>query len=83
MVGRRGVEDVRQLCNGPAKLVVALGIRRADDGTQLNSGPIRVEAGEPLAAHRVRVTRRIGLGRGKALALRYDLRGCPWVSRRW
>ena len=87
MARRRGVETPRRLCDGPAKLVEALGVRREDDGSELGTGDagerLWIEPRVQVPAHRVRVTRRIGLGRGVDLALRFDLRGSPWISRRW
>lgn len=83
MAARRGVDDPRRLCDGPAKLVVALGVGPRDDGRRLNEGRLRIEAGQEPPAHRVRVTRRVGLTRGAGLALRFDLRGSAWISRRW
>ncbi len=74
---------LRQLASGPGKLVQALGIEPAHDGRRLDSAPLWVEPGEPVPAHRVRVSRRIGLGRGASLGLGFDVVGAPWISRRW
>jgi DNA-3-methyladenine glycosylase len=38
------------LARGPARLVVALGITLDDDGNDLESGPVTLELGEPVAA---------------------------------
>jgi DNA-3-methyladenine glycosylase len=89
MAERRGVEldgagrRVRLLASGPGRLVQALGIERAHDGLSLEREPVWIEPGPTPAAHRVRITRRIGITRGAELALRYDLRDSPWVSRRF
>src|SRR5215217_602406 len=39
---RRKIEDARQLCNGPAKLVQALGIGAEHNGIDLARGPLRL-----------------------------------------
>ena len=74
---------LRQLASGPGKLVQALGIDPSHDGCRLDGAPLWIEAGEPVPAHRIRVSRRIGLGRGVSLGLRFDIVGSPWISRRW
>jgi DNA-3-methyladenine glycosylase len=38
MAARRGTDDLRQLCSGPAKLTQALAIAREQDGLALGSG---------------------------------------------
>lgn len=65
----------RGLADGPGKLVEALGIRPDDDGTQIDGGRFTLTpAAAPIAAHRLRVTRRIGLGKAEDLALRFVVR---------
>lgn len=77
---RRGVEDLRALCSGPAKLVQALAIRQALDGASLLEGPLGVwDDGGRAAA--VDVTPRIGITKARELPLRFVLRGSPFASR--
>ncbi|MBI5158119.1 MAG: DNA-3-methyladenine glycosylase [Acidimicrobiia bacterium] len=61
MAERRGRPD--HLCDGPGKLCQALGITGAHDGTDLASGPIRLEG--PAARGVVTATRRIGVSRAQ------------------
>ena len=65
----------RGLADGRGKLVEALGIRPGDDGSQIDGGRFTLTpAAAPIAAHRLRVTRRIGLGQAEDLALRFVVR---------
>lgn len=80
MRARRGRD--RDLCNGPGRLVQALSIAPEHDGADLLGAPFALA--RPRAAtppHRVVVDRRIGLGRGEELALRFRRRGSAFVSR--
>jgi DNA-3-methyladenine glycosylase len=72
----------RDLCSGPAKLTQALGIARADDGTDL-VGADRItitDDGTPPPACPVRTTR-IGLSTGREHPWRWYVAGNPHVSR--
>ncbi len=82
---RRRVRSDRELCNGPAKLVQAMGIERARDGVDLLRGPLGLFHARGAAQcdpDDVVRTVRIGLTRGDDLELRFYLRGEPCVSRR-
>lgn len=81
MARARRSGDARSLCRGPGRLVEALGIGPAHDGCALWNGPLRVEFAAPLPPHRVVVGRRVGLGRGRDLALRFGLRDSAFLSR--
>ena len=78
---RRGVDVARRIADGPAKLVVALGIRAAHDGTSLLDGPLSIhDDGFDVAL--VDVTPRIGITKAADLPLRFLLRGSPHASHR-
>ena len=86
MAGRRGIEldgprGLGNLCSGPGKLAVALGVTLEHDGHVLGREPLWCERGVALDPHRVRVDRRIGLGKAEELALRFSERGSAFVSR--
>ncbi|QDU69231.1 DNA-3-methyladenine glycosylase [Engelhardtia mirabilis] len=81
MARDRGGHVERLLCSGPGRIVQALGLGPEHDGAPLTGGPLRVQLGEPLPLQRLTVGRRIGLGRGEDMALRFCLRGSPWLSR--
>jgi DNA-3-methyladenine glycosylase len=81
---RRGVDDVRRLCDGPAKLVQALGIGAEHNGADLARGPLRLLQGTPEeadAAARVRAVPRVGISVATDLPLRFYPAGNPWVSK--
>jgi DNA-3-methyladenine glycosylase len=46
MKARRNKQEERELCNGPAKLVQAMGITKADYGKPLFEGNLYIEAAE-------------------------------------
>lgn len=88
MRARRGRERERDLCSGPAKLVVALGIERQHDGHSLDRSPLRVLPRDAYcerfgSQRRVAVATgpRIGIRRSVELPLRFRLRESPFVSR--
>lgn len=78
MARRRG--RVTDLCSGPGRLCQALGIRLEDDGTVLNEGPVRLEAGPGPTPQAIGVSPRIGISKGADLPLRFFLRGHPAVK---
>ncbi|HEY3463265.1 MAG TPA: DNA-3-methyladenine glycosylase, partial [Gaiellaceae bacterium] len=78
---RRGVDEPRQLCNGPGKLCQALGITRVHDGLLLDELPFELLARDsepPLA-----VGPRIGITRAVEQSWRYGHAGSPFLSRRF
>jgi DNA-3-methyladenine glycosylase len=81
---RRGIEDVRRLCDGPAKLVQALGIGAEHNGANLARGPLRLlqdAAPEAGTESRVRAVPRVGISVAVDLPLRFYPAGNPWVSK--
>lgn len=86
MVRRRGTVKERDLCSGPGKLVMALGLDPSHNGADLREGPLRILPAEsrPLPRRRgnIKVTTRIGITRGAELPLRFYLEGSPFISRK-
>ena len=78
---RRGLLEVRGLCNGPAKLVQAMGIRPDQNGLSLLQGPLRIEEGRRVSNKEIESSSRIGISKGQELLYRYSIRGSPYVSR--
>lgn len=76
MKRRRGKED---LCNGPAKLVQAMGITKEDNMKSLVNGNFRLEEGYDKDFKIVK-SKRIGITKGKSLKLRFYLKGNKFVS---
>lgn len=81
MLTHRPVTRERDLTNGPAKLVYALGLNPERVTEQPVDGPaLHLLPGPPIPDEGVGVTPRVGLLAGKHLPWRFLLRGNPWVS---
>lgn len=79
MKQRRRLDDVRQLTNGPAKLVQAMGIPKTLNGTHILDGPLYLESG--FTPMRIERSPRIGIKRATDLPWRFTVGGNPYVSR--
>jgi DNA-3-methyladenine glycosylase len=83
MAERRGVDasQDRALCSGPGKLTQALGVTLADNGSDLESGPI-VISGRPerFSDPVVQRDRRIGITKAAELPWRFCLAGSRYLS---
>lgn len=82
MAQRRGTEDRRIFCSGPARLCQALGIDRRFDGQSLVDGSVRIVEGRGLTALTIGSGPRIGISRAKDWPFRFFVRGSKWLSRR-
>jgi DNA-3-methyladenine glycosylase len=81
MAAHRGVDAMRLLCSGPARLTQALSIARADDGADLVGGAaIQLREGAPVPAARVVRTTRVGVRVGVEARWRYLERASPFAS---
>lgn len=78
--GAEGKE--RQLASGPGKLAAAFAIDGAVDGHPLDSAPLWIEAGTPVAKRDIVAGPRIGITKAADWPLRFCIRDCPWLSRR-
>jgi DNA-3-methyladenine glycosylase len=73
----------QHLCNGPAKLVQALGISLAEhNGSSLVSGSLFIEALVNFPIFDTVVTTRIGLTQGADLPYRFYVAGSKFVSKK-
>ena len=73
--------SVRQLCNGPARLVTAMGISETLNFQHMQTGPLFAE--RPVVTDfDVVQTTRIGITQGAELPYRFYVRGSRFVSRR-
>jgi DNA-3-methyladenine glycosylase len=77
---RRGVEEMKNLTNGPGKLTQALGINKSHDGIDLTSGNLFIE--DNREDFRIVKATRIGLSKGKEKLLRFYIKGNEFVSRK-
>ncbi|MCL2017303.1 MAG: DNA-3-methyladenine glycosylase [Alphaproteobacteria bacterium] len=85
MIARRGINDTRNLCNGPAKLTVAMGISTKHNGIDLESDKIWLEsATTPIAPMEIAIGTRIGVeyaGEDAALPWRFAIKGSKFISK--
>ncbi len=88
MINRRHTEKTQNLCSGPGKLVLAMGLRREDNGADLRSSSLYIVGRaakfsgiEPILRPRIISAPRIGISTAKDLPLRYFVASCPWVSK--
>ncbi|MBI4412175.1 MAG: DNA-3-methyladenine glycosylase [Deltaproteobacteria bacterium] len=69
------------LCNGPAKLVLAMGISKEHNGISLCERPLWLEKNS-FQKKEIVTTTRIGITEGAHLPYRFYLKNNPFVSRR-
>ena len=77
---RRGKQAIQELTSGPAKLTQAFGIDRRHNGLDLTSSNLFFSSG-PELPFQIRMTKRIGLSKGKQLPLRFYVADSRFVSR--
>jgi DNA-3-methyladenine glycosylase len=81
---RRGVKRREELCAGPGKLTVAMGIELLHNDCDLTRGPITVRPRREdfeHANHEIAAAPRIGITKAVDLPWRFCLAGNPCVSR--
>jgi DNA-3-methyladenine glycosylase len=81
---RRGLSpaDYEELCNGPAKLCQAFGIKREHNGTDLCGESIWIERRDPqLSGDLIGVSTRVGISTGKERLWRFFVKGNRCVSK--
>lgn len=81
MKKRRNTDNLRQLCSGPAKLVMAMGINKAHNGIDLIDGELRLLRGNKIIDGDIIQTSRIGLSKGKNLPYRFYIKDNQFVSK--
>lgn len=81
---RRGIGEFKQLCNGPGKLVQAMGITRSMNGISLAQSPFYILSPDTFPQYNlpfeIVTTTRIGITQGADLPYRYYIQGHPCVS---
>lgn len=82
MARNRGLDDPRQLTNGPGKLTQAFAIDAAFNGHDLMQPPLQVQLHAPVPDEDIVATTRIGIRQAADRPWRFYLRGNAWVSRR-
>jgi DNA-3-methyladenine glycosylase len=79
MKQRRGLSDIRQLTNGPAKLVQAMGITKRLYGQHVSKSVLRLEPG--IKPELVTQTTRVGIKKAVEQPWRFYISGNPFVSK--
>lgn len=79
MQEHRGLEDVHNLCSGPAKLVQAFGVTKADNGLSLTDSDTWIE--DDGASPQVVTSPRIGLSKAIDAPLRFTDRQSTFLSK--
>lgn len=82
MKKRRKISDIHKLCNGPAKLVIAMGIHPSQNGVCLIGGELTIRQTLHKKAEPIRSTTRIGIRKGANLPLRFYLEGNTFISKK-
>jgi len=80
MKKRRKTEDVQNLCNGPSKLVMAMGITKEHNGHDLKKGCLRIKMIDTRL--KIVTTTRIGIKEGAKLPYRFYVKDCEYVSKK-
>ncbi len=72
MIKRRGINNLKNLSNGPGKLTIALGIKRDHNGLKVfkKNSPIKLFYGKRYKKEELTFTSRIGIKRGVELPYR-------------
>ena len=85
MAARRGLEEPRLLCSGPARLAQALGIAREQNGLPVWDPPLAILSrggrGSGVAAPRIVMTPRIGVRGGDQKPWRFVDADSRFLSR--
>ncbi len=83
MFERRKVKKIHDLCNGPGKLCIALGIKKEFDGINIfdDSSPVKLVISENYHDTSFSVSKRIGITKNSDANLRFTLSGSSFVSK--
>lgn len=79
---RPKVSSLHQLCNGPAKLVLAMGIPYSLNGVSFSKGPLKILLGDQLLKNQIVTTTRIGISQAAHLPLRFYIKDNSFISKR-
>jgi len=78
----RSQTNIKNLCNGPAKLCQALMIDKSLNGVDLTKSNLMIKDLETIKPKDILTTTRIGITEAKALNLRFYIKNNPFVSVR-
>ncbi len=83
MKKNRKTSDVKNLCSGPAKLTIALGITRKEDSIDLidKKSSLKLMQGKK-ESFKIVATKRIGISQAKEKQYRFYIKDSEWVSKK-
>ena len=79
---RRKIEDISQLCNGPAKLVQAMGIHKEHNGVDLLQHKKLFLLAKDTHSLSIVKGKRVGISKGQDLPLRFCIKDTLFVSHK-
>ncbi|MGI6712696.1 MAG: DNA-3-methyladenine glycosylase [Bacillota bacterium] len=82
MKKNRGKNNLNELCNGPAKLVQAMGIDVSLNGTSALEGPVNFYESDILGDFSIVNTTRVGISQGADSLLRYYIKDNIYISKK-
>ena len=82
MKKRRGIDQIGQLTNGPAKLVQALGITPLHNATTIGAGDLHLRPGIQVPEEELAIGPRIGISKATEELKRFYIRSNQFVSKR-
>jgi len=80
MQKRRGRDKVKDLCSGPAKLVIAMGLDKTHNGHSLTSKDLHIL--QRKEKEEFVTTTRIGISEGAELPYRFYIKDSQFISRK-
>jgi DNA-3-methyladenine glycosylase len=80
MKKRRGINEIKNLTNGPGKLTKALGIDKSHDGLDLTRDDLFIEDSDEK--FEIVKAKRIGISKGKGRLLRFYIKNNDFVSKK-
>ena len=92
MCRRRNTSNLLNLCSGPGKLAIALGLDSSHNDSCLRTGPVKILSADSAPHHdthfgagrgspKIVTTTRIGISQGAELPLRFYLAGNRYISK--
>lgn len=82
MKKRRKTDKIKQLCSGPAKLVIAMGIKKTYLGHDLSNPPLQILHSAGKKDFKIIKTERIGISTGRDLPHRFYIKGNEFISKK-
>ncbi len=82
MKKRRGINNIKNLTNGPAKLTKALGIDKNLNGLSIESDIIFIEKNKNIKDFEIVRAKRIGISKGNDLLRRYYIKNSNFISKK-